>query len=249
MRPAAAERITSLGAPTPDSTTLHLVDEVVTAEEELETVFPIHIEPAGRADAESRLVFVRNVPNGARLSKGQSDSSGNWKLASDQLRDLKLFMPPGSASSTRMKIALLTPKGVELSNAHMTVVIRPHEPAPPSDDEKHPSKLSQANDPVDVEARVDIYLQRGNEFLANGNVASAREFYRRAANAESAQGALALGATYDPNYFDRLGIQGMLADPEMARKWYDRAAELGSKDAIDRISILEGRQFESPQAK
>ena len=61
--------------------------------------------------------------------------------------------------------------------------------------------------------------------LAEGNVAAAREFYRRAAEMGWSPGALALGVTYDP--LKSLGgrILGN-ADAKKAQCWYARAREL-----------------------
>jgi hypothetical protein len=54
---------------------------------------------------------------------------------------------------------------------------------------------------------------------------------RRAAEAGSAEAALALGETFDPVVFQRLHVIGIEPDAAMAQKWYQRAAELGSAAA------------------
>jgi hypothetical protein len=38
-----------------------------------------------------------------------------------------------------------------------------------------------------------------------------------------------MGETYDPVEFQKLGVQGLVPDETMARKWYDRAQELEEK--------------------
>ncbi len=52
---------------------------------------------------------------------------------------------------------------------------------------------------------------------------------------------LELGGTYDPLVLKRIHVPGAnsLADAIQARDWYMRAAELGSVDAIYRISELD----------
>jgi hypothetical protein len=72
-------------------------------------------------------------------------------------------------------------------------------------------------------------VKRGEDFAAHGDLISARLLLQRAAEAGgSAEAALALGETFDPLVFQRLGVIGIKPDAASARKWYERAAELGS---------------------
>ena len=81
-------------------------------------------------------------------------------------------------------------------------------------------------------------LARGRTQLANGDVSAARLAFRRAAEGGDAQAALALGGTFDPLVLRSLGAIGVAADPDQARGWYRRAAELGSRDAPQRLNQL-----------
>ena len=75
-------------------------------------------------------------------------------------------------------------------------------------------------------------VKRGKDFAAHGDLISARLLLQRAAEAgSSAEAALALGETFDPLVFQRLGVIGIKPDAASARKWYQRAAELGSSIA------------------
>ena len=85
---------------------------------------------------------------------------------------------------------------------------------------------------------IAILLKRGQDFLANGDLAAARLLLRRAAEAGSAEAALALGTTFDPVTLQRLGAIGAVADPAQARQWYQRAAELGSSAASQQLAGL-----------
>ena len=49
-----------------------------------------------------------------------------------------------------------------------------------------------------------------------------------------ANDALALALTYDPRYLAAHGVAGVGGDVAKARRWYQRAAELGSPDALRR---------------
>jgi TPR repeat protein len=75
-------------------------------------------------------------------------------------------------------------------------------------------------------------LAEGRSLLAKGDLEGARRAFRRAADSGSAEGALALGSTYDPASLARYGLKGASADPESAKFWYRRAHELTQAAAL-----------------
>jgi TPR repeat protein len=83
-----------------------------------------------------------------------------------------------------------------------------------------------------------VLLRRGMDLIASGDISAARLVLRRAADANDAEAALALGATYDPFVLRKLRVYGLTADPAMARVWYEKAKELGSEAATRRLEIL-----------
>ena len=85
---------------------------------------------------------------------------------------------------------------------------------------------------------IAVLLKRGKDLIANGDLAAARLVLQRAANANDAEAALALGATYDPLVLRALKVYGLRADPVMARVWYEKARELGSAAAPRRLEML-----------
>ena len=84
-------------------------------------------------------------------------------------------------------------------------------------------------------------VTRGDEFLNAGDIASARLFYERAADAGDSAAALRLGATFDPNFLGRVGVRGNPGDPAQAASWYRRARDLGDAAAAERLKKLEGQ--------
>lgn len=81
-------------------------------------------------------------------------------------------------------------------------------------------------------------MTRGNQLLKEGNIAAARLFFERAVDEGLAEGALALGGTYDSRELQRLGAQGLRPDRDQARRWYEKARDLGSVEAADRLRSL-----------
>jgi hypothetical protein len=85
---------------------------------------------------------------------------------------------------------------------------------------------------------ITVLLNRGKHLIANGDLAAARLVLQRAAEANDAEAALALAATYDPIVLRELKVYGLTADAAMARAWYQRARELGSAAALQRLEML-----------
>jgi hypothetical protein len=69
-------------------------------------------------------------------------------------------------------------------------------------------------------------LTRGDTFLHAGDVASARLFYERAADAGDRQAAMRMGATFDPAFLGRVGLHTR-GDSAKAISWYRHALDLG----------------------
>ena len=107
--------------------------------------------------------------------------------------------------------------------------------APPSNDAAvaAPVTLSLASD------EIAMLLKRGKDAFSTGDLAAARLLLRRAAEAGSAEAALALGATFDPLIIRRLGAIGAAPDAAQARQWYQKAVALGSPTASQPLAQLE----------
>ena len=73
--------------------------------------------------------------------------------------------------------------------------------------------------------QITVLHRRGDEFLRTGDIAAARLFYERAANAGDIDAMTALARTYDSRTLRQLGVVGLTPDAERALHWYHRAAE------------------------
>jgi hypothetical protein len=107
--------------------------------------------------------------------------------------------------------------------------------APPSSDAPVAQPVSLPLDPDEIA----MLLKRGKDALSTGDLAAARLLLRRAAEAGSADAAMALGATFDPLVLRRLGAIGAAPDAAQARKWYQKAVALGSTAASQPLAQLE----------
>ena len=107
--------------------------------------------------------------------------------------------------------------------------------APPSSDAAVAQTVSL---PLDSD-EIAMLLKRGKDAFSTGDLAAARLLLRRAAEAGSAEAALALGATFDPLVLRRLGAIGAAPDGAQARQWYQKAVALGSPTASQPLAQLE----------
>jgi hypothetical protein len=126
----------------------------------------------------------------------------------------------GAASST-----LLQPMQLKSDRTEMM----------PAELSKSPSQRQPASE------ELAVLLKRGKDLIATGDLAAARLVLRRAVEANDAEAALALGATYDPLVLRQLRVYGFTPDAAMARSWYEKAAELGSAAAPRRLEMLTER--------
>jgi hypothetical protein len=116
------------------------------------------------------------------------------------------------------------------------------EPSPTTATSITPEPPLVAAEPETQEGRrrAEKMMARGERDLKDGNVAGARQFFLRAAEAGLARGALQFAATYDPRELSRLGAKGIQPNPATARKWYERARQLGAIEAEERLVGLNG---------
>jgi hypothetical protein len=122
------------------------------------------------------------------------------------------------------------------SEGETVATLQPAEPGaqlPPA------SKATRALDPEEIK----LLMKQGEQFIAAGDVVTARIVFQRAAEAGDADAAVALGATYDPIVLAKLGVTGLGADVDKARTWYQKAESLGSVEATRRLAILANRNF------
>ena len=98
-----------------------------------------------------------------------------------------------------------------------------------------PTQLSQRQLNDD---EIAVLLKRGKDLITAGDLSAARLVLRRAADANNAEAALALAATYDPLVLRELKVYRFTGDAAMARTWYEKAAQLGSSAAPRRLEML-----------
>ncbi len=152
--------------------------------------------------------------------------------------------PPPSAAAEPHRAAPPPTAAPETTAAPAAspAVPAPTEPAKPPT--VAPGSGAQPTPPVAARpaaAELAALVARGDEIFATGDVASARLFYERAADAGDAQAALRMGESFDPGFLDQAHVRGAKGDPATAIYWYRRARDLGSAEAEILLKSPEGK--------
>lgn len=146
--------------------------------------------------------------------------------------------PPPPATAPQKLVEPAPPPPPAPSPAPAAPAVTP--PAPKAATAPPPKPAPPAPSP-EVIKRAQGYLARGLGHLKDSDIASARLFFQRAAEDGLADGALAMGGTFDPGELARLRAPSIKPDLAEAKRWYERAAELGSGEALDRLKRLGAR--------
>ena len=85
---------------------------------------------------------------------------------------------------------------------------------------------------------VAALLKQGRELVALGRFRFARMLLEQAAEAKNASAAFAIGQTYDPLIERSAARPDAPPDMALARAWYEKAKDLGSAEAAQRLSLL-----------
>lgn len=139
---------------------------------------------------------------------------------------VKTSPPAARVTPTRDDIALAL-RGAAQQNQPQT--LQPDQPP------AAPAPVVRRLDPDELA----MLLKRAKGMIAIGDIASARLLLERAANAQEASAALLLAQTYDPAVLGTPDMRSITPDPAMARDWYQKAAQLGSVDARQRLAQMQ----------
>jgi hypothetical protein len=181
-------------------------------------------------------VRLRGLPPLALLSDGHAISPGAWAVPLASLNDLDMTLPADVSGAYDVTVSLVAEDGTVVAQAATKLVISAKPGATPKlSADRQPVALT----PADREAAEKL-IARGERDMQGGNVAQARQFFLRAAEAGLPRGALLLGSTYDPQELARLGVRSVQPNPALARKWYERARDLGDTEADERLANLGG---------
>ena len=178
--------------------------------------------------------FLSRLEDGRRLTAGTSLGCTPWNTPGRELGAVLAYAPVGYVGAMHAGISLHA-----ANNAMVDPRVIRLEWAPKVE---QPMSLSWVVvvPPVQPleQSEIDRLIKRGHQLLQSGDIVPAGLMLRRAALAGSAQAALALGGTYDPEVLREIGALGFASNPALAREWYQKALELGASEAPQRLERL-----------
>jgi hypothetical protein len=223
----------------------------IVAEPAAQTLLAIEVVPRELLPI-TGFIRVRGLPQFVSINDSHAIGPGAWAVPLYALPVLRLNLPAGNPGRTELEIALMSIDGRILAEARTSLIVVPPSgldaapravPAPPADAPGVPpvSKTTPGDTPAQAspaKKNAEELVAQGERYLAQGKVGGARLFFRQAADAGYARAAMRLAATYDPGELSLLKVQGIAPDPLEARKWYERARELGAAEAEERLARL-----------
>jgi len=183
---------------------------------------------------------VVGLMSGTTLSAGQPVGATGWQVPARDLDKALAYAPKDFVGVMDAAVDLRSARDRLVDSRLVRLEWLPKNELRPALPQLDQSRLA----PVIHELPPDeiaMLMARGEHFLRNGDIAAARPLLRRAAYAGDARAALALGASFDPAVLAEQGVLGMSGDPAQARIWYERAAELGASEALQRLERLTGK--------
>ena len=96
-----------------------------------------------------------------------------------------------------------------------------------------PKQLVALTQPRLNAAEVAGLVKRGDNFLAAGDITSARLFYERAIEAGDGLAAVRMGITFDPVFLEQVGIRPTVGNQREALAWYQFAHDLGQSARVN----------------
>jgi hypothetical protein len=213
------------------------------AEPASRTRLQIEVGPPG-AIAKHSFVRIRGLPPAVALSGGHSIAPGAWAVPLTALPNLTIILPVGQQGPTEVAISLVSIEGNVLAEAKTTLVVtqpaaRAVKPALGAGTAPRVIVVPKLT-PEQRERALGLHA-KGLEELEHGSVYTARKFFELAAEIGLPQSAVAAAGTYDPEELAKLRVIGLQPDVAAARKWYERARELGAAEAADRLRRLGSR--------
>jgi hypothetical protein len=220
-----------------------IVAPTIVAEPGSEVRLPISISPPESVPQKSFL-GLWGLPPAVRLTEGQFVGERSWAIPIAALPRTKAIIPVGLLTQAEVVVSLFGKDGKLIAQAKTTLVVGPRSaPSPAAKAADGPGKAPAGPLPpvsltVEERARAEELVAQGDRYLAQGKIAGARLFFQQAAEAKLALGAMRLAATYDPAELSALKVLGLSPDLAEARKWYERARELGASEAELRLKSL-----------
>lgn len=207
---------------------------------------------------------ISGLPQDSYLTTGTQLKNGEWVLRPEELNAAQLVVPKSEAAELGLLVTALDAQtGVEAAPAKKMRVALDLNAVPtpglqPPPDPSAQSKQLVTVTPVSAQPNQGVakgaelpqavpppleilkeeagsFLEKGDMLLKAGDIIAARQFYLRAFELESPDGAYGVARTYDPKVYAELKVRGLTPNQEKALEWYGKAAAGGHAEASQEL--------------
>jgi hypothetical protein len=212
-------------------------------------------------------IQISGLPGSVTVTPGSKGNAGSWVVPLSALEQLKISVPTSHPAKSEFVIALMGGDGAVLERRTVTLYVGPGAPTAPAGKSETQSPPIAAPTPVPAartptasipseqkaagpmqpppapadRAQAERLIVLGEEYLAQGRIDLARSYFKRALESGPPIAAMKLAETFDPVELQRRKVIGVVPDPAEARKWYQRALDLGLLEAEARLRRLSSR--------
>jgi hypothetical protein len=205
--------------------------------------------------AKASIATVLPIPSAAAQAEASQPAASAQLTASDvQLKDPAQTKDPArwpspvtqGNAAPRQQVASAGPSREEISSAYQNALqSRAPAAAPAVVPPQVTAPVAVAPPPPPPQARrmdadeLATLMKRAKESLTAGDIPVARLLLERAADGQDAGAALLLAQTYDAAVLGTSDVRNITPEPDKAKSWYQRAAQLGSADAQRRLAQMQ----------
>jgi TPR repeat protein len=215
----------------PDATSLRAVSRQLTvgAVQPQQADEPARLTISAADAGANAAVVIGGLAPGSALSAGTGAGPNTWRLSVEELAGATITPPRGFVGTMDLTLelrladnAVADRKGLQLEWSGKSALA----PA-----KSQPRRIAASE--------IALMVKNGAQFMANGNVGAARMMLQPAAESGDPVAAFALAETYDPLVLRKLNATGgITADVALAQSWYEKAKNLGSAGAPERLERL-----------
>ncbi len=170
------------------------------------SAFRSRIRPAGKS------VFLSGLENGTRLTAGTPFGSKGWRISARDLGSVLAYAPVDYIGAMHAAInlhaannAVVDTRVVDWNGSASPSRSRQASNRRSSGPQRSAAPLAPTAVRSWIQEEIGRLIQRGQQLLQSGDIAPARLMLQRAAHGGSAQAALVLGGTYDPEVLREIG--------------------------------------------
>jgi len=179
-------------------------------------------------------IVLNGLPAGSSITSGRPLGISGWRLLAVELGNAAIRPAPGFAGGVDLTVDLR--RGNRTIDHRALHVDWTRSPRAATSAVPGPAIIAVSNRRLPPD-EVSALLRRGEDLVANGDLAAGRLLLQRAAESDDARAALALAASYDPVVLEQMRTQGLTANAGLARAWYEKARQFGSVEASRRLDV------------